>query len=61
MFNLEIKTSGSAFGETSDEAAYEINRILDVVKQKLKYGYTEGSINDINGNKVCTFKLEMEE
>lgn len=58
MFTLEIKTGGAAFGETSDEAVHEVNRILTEVKRKLHVGYTEGSVNDINGNKVCTFKLD---
>lgn len=61
MFTLQIKTSGAAFGETTDDAVYEVNRILTEVKRKLHVGYTEGSINDINGNKVCTFKLEGDE
>ena len=59
MFKLEIKTGNAAFGEESYEAVCEINRILDVVKQKLENGYTEGSVNDICGNKVCTFKLDL--
>lgn len=58
MFTLEIKTGGAAFGENSDEAVHEVNRILTEVKRKLHVGYTEGSVNDINGNKVCTFKLD---
>ena len=59
MFKLEIKTGGASFGEESYEAVYEINRILDEVKKKLENGYTEGSVNDICGNKACTFKLDL--
>ena len=59
MFKLEIKTGGSAFGEDTYEAAYEIRRILNEVTHKLMQGQTEGSVNDINGNKICTFELDM--
>lgn len=59
MFKLEIKTSGSAFGEDYHETVYEISRILKEVEKKLNCGYTEGSVNDINGNKVCKFELDM--
>ena len=61
MFTLKIKTGGASFGDTSYEATHEINRILDVVKEKLENGYTEGSVNDICGNKACTFELDFEE
>lgn len=59
MFKLEIKTGGASFGENNYEAAYEINRILDVVKEKLENGYTEGTVNDICGNRVCKFELNL--
>lgn len=59
MFTVEIKTGGSAFGEDSFEATYEIRRILQEVAHKLMQGQTSGSVNDINGNKVCTFELDM--
>ena len=58
MFKIEIKTGNASFGDDAYEATYEINRLLDEVKQKLKSGYTEGNLMDINGNKVGTFKLD---
>ena len=37
MFTLEIKTGGAAFGETSDEAVHEVNRILTEVNVWVSY------------------------
>lgn len=63
MFKLEIKTDGHAFREpfTGEESniheALEVCRILDVVRKQMAHGERNGSINDINGNKVCAWRL----
>ena len=36
----------------------EIKRILNKVSDDIQNGYERGSVNDINGNKVCTWTLE---
>ena len=64
MLKIEIKTGGAAFrNEYDDFDAYfggeEINRILKKVVDDIQNGYERGSVNDINGNKVCTWKLEI--
>lgn len=63
MLKIEIKTGGAAFmNENGEFDAYfgskEIKRILSEVVDDIQNGYTEGSAMDINGNKVCTWKLE---
>ena len=63
MLKLEIKNSGSAFGEEGSEFAehdkrYEIARLLRKVATQIETGYTEKSIIDINGNKCGSWTLE---
>lgn len=63
MLKIEIKTGGAAFMNEDDEFdAYfggkEIKRILNEVVDDIQNGYESGSVNDINGNKVCNWKLE---
>jgi len=62
MFSMEFKTGGAAFcdpntGEEDDftECA-EINRILGKVQNELAHGATSGSIMDLNGNKIGSWK-----
>ena len=68
MFKLEIKTGNAAFRDENetdkhgeyvlDKGAYEVRRILKDISAKLEAGYDEGSVSDINGNKVGTWKYE---
>ena len=58
MFEIKIKTGNAAFGDNAYEATHEINRLLDEIEFKLRMGYTEGNLMDINGNTVGTFKLD---
>ena len=55
MFKIQFKTGGAAFDEPYKEA--EINRILEDISTKVKYGYSSGKIMDINGN--CIGEWEM--
>ena len=63
-FKMEIKTDGAAFcdaftGEPDRTSeAMEIRRILNRVIEKLELGYTDGSLMDINGNKVGEWKMD---
>jgi len=54
MFTLKFKTDNAAFG---DDKSFEVLRILKDVSHKIEMGQTEGSIRDINGNTIGTFKL----
>ena len=63
MLRIEIKTGNAAFRNEDDEfdAYYggrEIKRILTKVVEDIQNGYETGSVNDINGNKVCKWELE---
>ena len=62
MFKLEIETGGAAFrdedGESLDPNATEVLRILWDVICKLEAGYTDGSVIDVNGNKVGNWRYE---
>ena len=64
MLKIEIKTGGAAFLNEDDEfdAYYggeEIKRIFKGIVDDIQNGYTRGSANDINGNKVCTWELDV--
>ena len=57
---MEIKftTGNAAFSEEcGGSLEYETIRILKDICEKIEIGYTEGSIIDINGNKVGYWKL----
>lgn len=61
MLKIEIKTGGSAYRDENDNLdsnAYELRRNLKEISEKLEYGYTSGSVMDINGNKVGTWSLD---
>ena len=49
MFTIEFTTSGSAFDDYPQE---EVVRILDIISNKVRDGYTDGNIVDINGNSI---------
>lgn len=54
MFKLEFETDNAAF-ET--DAAAEANHILQEIAGSLRAGYTEGIIQDRNGNKIGRYEL----
>lgn len=61
MMKIEFRTSGAAFqDEYADEATNdmytrdEILRILKVISYKIKSGFTDGTIMDVNGNSDIT-------
>ena len=63
MLKIEIKTGGAAFTNEDGEfdpyyGGEEIKRILKRVVKDIQNRYEEGTANDINGNKVCTWELE---
>lgn len=55
---IEFTTENAAFDEEcGGSLEYETIRILGEICEKIEIGYTEGSIIDINGNKVGYWKL----
>lgn len=68
MFKLEVKTGGVAFRDESrtdrrgepilDPYATEVRRILLDVICKLEAGRTDGTVMDVNGNKVGRWSYE---
>ena len=58
MFNLSMKTGGSAFcePENGNEDEYfeglETIRLLKEIEEQIEHGKRSGVIMDINGNKV---------
>ena len=68
MFKLEIKTGGAAFRDENQEDrhgdavldpnATEVLRILWDVICKLEARHTDGSVMDVNGNKVGRWSYE---
>jgi len=63
MLKVEIKTGGAAFrdtysGEENDVAeAMECARLLRKIAKQMEDGAREGSIMDLNGNKVGRWSL----
>lgn len=64
MFRMEINTENDAFqinGEKSNVAmAYEIDRIMNSVRNGIRHGFTEGQCVDINGNVVGRWSVGEE-
>lgn len=54
MFKLEFDTDNAAFDH---RAASETARILREVGEKIKNGYFNGKVMDVNGNSIGTFEL----
>ena len=52
-FTLKMDCGNAAF----NEPAHEIARLLEVAAAKIREGYTESSLRDINGNTVGEFKI----
>lgn len=64
MMKIEFKTSGAAFrSEYADEetndmyARDEVLRILKVISYKIECGFTDGTIIDINGNRIGEWSM----
>ena len=59
MLKIKANTGNAAFysdGEFTPQ--YEICRILDNIKEKVRMGYINGSIMDINGNKIGEWSIK---
>lgn len=54
MFNVKFNTGNAAFDYGEDRI--EIMRILNEIHDSIEYGRSEGSIIDINGNKIGSWK-----
>ena len=60
---IEFNTNNTAFQNdyTGEPDEYykrmEIKRILDKIAVDVCYGYDQGSVIDINGNKIGTWKI----
>ena len=57
-FILEIDTDNDAFSDESGGLDLEVARLLKVAADKVRNGYAHGTLFDINGNKVGSFKFE---
>lgn len=55
-FKLEFDTDNDAFDSLNYE--YEVNRILDNVKERVSEGDLSGKVKDSNGNTVGHFDTE---
>ena len=60
---LTIDTDNSAFGDTREEAAIEVARILEATARKLRndpedYGRCFETLFDLNGNDVGRFGMK---
>lgn len=60
---LTIDTDNAAFGDTREEAAVEVARILETTARKLRdnpgdYGRCFETLRDLNGNDVGRFAMK---
>lgn len=51
---IQFTTSGAAFEDYGDN---EVRRILEGIADKVEHGYSDGSIMDINGNKIGFWEI----
>lgn len=68
MLKIEIKTGGAAYRDdyevdkngdaVLDLSAAELERNLLEIIKKIKYGWREGNVIDINGNKSGKWTLD---
>lgn len=58
MFNVKFNTGNAAFDYGEDRS--EIIRILNNIQESIEYGRSEGSVIDINGNKIGSWKYTRE-
>jgi len=56
MFKLEFEMGNAAFSDGEKE--YEVARILKEIAEKVAFGKTEGSVADINGNKIGEWSMK---
>lgn len=54
MFEIKFSTGNAAFDYGEDRS--EIIRILNNIQESIEYGRSEGSVIDINGNKIGFWK-----
>lgn len=66
MFTLTITTDGAAFtNETGDDTngtpnpGPQVAELLDHVAIRLREGYEDGTLRDVNGNPVGTWSLTV--
>lgn len=57
-FSLNIDCDNAAFGEDPED---EVIRILGDVVERLRRGFRDGKVMDVNGNTVGDFELEVDE
>ena len=61
MFRLEINMDNAAFGETDEDRAQELGRILDETSIAIvEHAEARGIVRDINGNTVGHWKITDE-
>jgi hypothetical protein len=60
VFTVTIKTDNAAFGESDEEKAQEVARILRGLANDLEFVFPDGNrgLYDYNGNRVGSFTLE---
>jgi hypothetical protein len=61
VFELRIETDNAAFGDTLDDRAAELARILRNVANRVELGVVGAAVLDHNGNKVGSFILDADE
>lgn len=56
-FSLNISTTGAAYTMDGADPATSVADNLREVVEKLEYGYTSGTIMDVNGNTTGKWEL----
>lgn len=62
-FSLKIECGGTAFCLLDDnnefflEPSEEVARLLELAASRVRQGYKEGSLLDVNGNSAGSFKF----
>ena len=56
-FNLDINSGTQA---VVDDYQFEIGKVLQDIQRTLESGYDQGMVRDTNGNRIGTWKLDIE-
>ena len=52
-------TNNAAFGDTPEDRAHEVARILRAAAAEVERGYGRGTLRDFNGNRVGSFAFDQ--
>ncbi len=59
VFKIEFETENDVFQNSTQDAQFEVARILYAVSKRLMSGDVCGPVSDVNGSKIGRFDLTL--